>query len=544
MAQTGYTPILVYASGTATNVPLAINLTSSALGAELALNYADGKLYYKNSSGTVTLLASAAGSLGDVVGPASATDNALARFDLTTGKLIQNSVGILSDAGALSGITDISASGSITLSGGTANGVAYLNGSKVLTTGSALSYNGSVLGITNTGDGGGKVTNSSTTGSGTWNLTNNSGSIVQLMLYGSAQGAYGAIGSGEASIYSTVSTTLMADSASGVIKFATGGNAEKMRLDTSGNLVVASTSASYSSSGRGNITIGGSSNSMLGFQVGGAAKGYVYHNGTDMFVSNDANGILGFYTNATERARIDSSGNLLVGSSSTIGTGGKFQVTSSADTSIFKCTSSSPYAAIVSNVESTAARLIAFQYGSGGSPTNVGRITTDGTNIAIATVSGITFPATQAASADANTLDDYEEGTWTPGLTSSGAPLSATISSVGRYTKIGNSVVIWGFVSVTAISSATGSYLRVTGLPFSFATTAGAGLEGLTSGSFGPYASFTGLSASDNLIVGASSTTELNIWIASGNGSYGTGASGANLQAGTNFYFSIVGKVA
>ena len=147
MAQTGYTPILVYASGTATNVPLAINLTSSALGAELALNYADGKLYYKNSSGTVTLLASAAGSLGDVVGPASATDNALARFDLTTGKLIQNSVGILSDTGALSGITDIAASGSITLSGGTANGVAYLNGSKVLTTGSALVFDGANLGV-------------------------------------------------------------------------------------------------------------------------------------------------------------------------------------------------------------------------------------------------------------------------------------------------------------------------------------------------------------------------------------------------------------
>ena len=60
MAQSGYTPILTYASGTATNVPSASNLTSSASGAELALNYADGKLYYKNSSGVVTLLANTA----------------------------------------------------------------------------------------------------------------------------------------------------------------------------------------------------------------------------------------------------------------------------------------------------------------------------------------------------------------------------------------------------------------------------------------------------------------------------------------------------
>jgi len=164
-----------------------------------------------------------------------------------------------------------------------------------------------------------------------------------------------------------------------------------------------------------------------------------------------------------------------------------------------------------------------------------------GQNNAQVKASGVTFPAAQSASTDANTLDDYEEGDWTPGLTSSSTPISAALSSVGRYTKIGNSVVIWGYIYVLSVSSATGSYLRINGLPFSFATS---GLEGLTSGSFGPYASFTGLNASDNLIVGASTSTELNIWITSGNGSFGTGASGANIQATTNFYFSIVGKVA
>jgi len=60
MSQSGYTPILIYGSGTASAVPLAANMTSSSAGAELALNYADGKLYYKNSSGVVTLLAQAA----------------------------------------------------------------------------------------------------------------------------------------------------------------------------------------------------------------------------------------------------------------------------------------------------------------------------------------------------------------------------------------------------------------------------------------------------------------------------------------------------
>lgn len=47
------------------------------------------------------------GDAGDVVGPATATDFALCRFDTTSGKLIQNSVGILTDAGALSGLAQI-----------------------------------------------------------------------------------------------------------------------------------------------------------------------------------------------------------------------------------------------------------------------------------------------------------------------------------------------------------------------------------------------------------------------------------------------------
>lgn len=52
---------------------------------------------------------------GDVVGPASSTDNAVARFDGTTGKLLQNSVAILDDSGNLSGIGTFLASGDATV---------------------------------------------------------------------------------------------------------------------------------------------------------------------------------------------------------------------------------------------------------------------------------------------------------------------------------------------------------------------------------------------------------------------------------------------
>ncbi len=55
---------------------------------------------YNDTTGNTTISASSSG-MGDVVGPSSATDNALARFDTTTGKLIQNSVATLDDTGKL-----------------------------------------------------------------------------------------------------------------------------------------------------------------------------------------------------------------------------------------------------------------------------------------------------------------------------------------------------------------------------------------------------------------------------------------------------------
>ena len=104
MAATGFTPIITYHSTTPSQVPSNTNLSPG----ELALNIADMKLYCENSSGVVTLLASSAGSSGDVVGPASATDNAVARFDLTTGKLIQDSVVTIADTtGNIAGLGDI-----------------------------------------------------------------------------------------------------------------------------------------------------------------------------------------------------------------------------------------------------------------------------------------------------------------------------------------------------------------------------------------------------------------------------------------------------
>lgn len=82
-------------------------------------------------------------------------------------------------------------------------------------------------------------------------------------------------------------------------------------------------------------------------------------------------------------------------------------------------------------------------------------------------VNGVSFPATQAASADANTLDDYEEGTWTPVLYGSSTAGTYTYSvQSGVYTKIGRMVHITGRITVTGVSGSPSGNWRVSGLPF------------------------------------------------------------------------------
>jgi hypothetical protein len=113
MAATNFTPIQLYYSTTASAAPVAGNLASG----ELAINITDGKLYYKDNGGIVQLLASSSGASGDVVGPASSTDNAISRFDGTTGKLIQNSVVTIADTtGNMAGVGTLGV-GAITTSG-------------------------------------------------------------------------------------------------------------------------------------------------------------------------------------------------------------------------------------------------------------------------------------------------------------------------------------------------------------------------------------------------------------------------------------------
>ena len=101
---------------------------------------------------------------------------------------------------------------------------------------------------------------------------------------------------------------------------------------------------------------------------------------------------------------------------------------------------------------------------------------------------GITFPATQSASSNANTLDDYEEGTWTPSL--GGFTSIAYSTQTGAYTKIGNVVNIVLHIVVSG-GTRSGADLLVNNLPFTAASQAYSG--GSWGYGFGVVASTAGM---------------------------------------------------
>ena len=85
-------------------VPSKIPTTADLALGELAINTYDGKIYLKLDDGTesIVLINPTGVGTGDVTGPVGATDNAITRFDGTTGLIIKNSTATLDDAGVIS----------------------------------------------------------------------------------------------------------------------------------------------------------------------------------------------------------------------------------------------------------------------------------------------------------------------------------------------------------------------------------------------------------------------------------------------------------
>jgi hypothetical protein len=217
--------------------------------------------------------------------------------------------------------------------------------------------------------------------------------------------------------------------------------------------------------------------------------------GTDNAILLSGNSYLALGSDNTERMRIDSSGNFMVGTS-TADVFGRFDdryatlaatlatdnialnissgATASRGAQIYMGTGSTRHFTIGANNDDS------YLGTSSNKPlrfltNDVERMRITASGVLELTQGQIKFPATQVASADPNTLDDYEEGTWTPTVTSAGYTAS---SSSGSYTRVGRIVHIRGAIEFSAVDASSTSRANIGGLPFTTAeTTAGWGRE-------------------------------------------------------------------
>ena len=353
------------------------------------------------------------------------------------------------------------------------------------------------------------------------------------------------------------------------MKFMSGNDStttERMRIDSAGNVGIGTDSPSN------NIEAYDSVDSTLALTTGNSAMRFVSYNNNNYIQSgtslagNNATLVFSGTNGVNERARIDASGNLLVGTTSQI-SAGKVSIDGGATNNGIVATTDATVGYTAASFDRTASDGTIVQLKKGG--VAIGSIGCRSTNNAyfegISGHGGFTFgdnsilPSQDGNYTDgvtslgvdayrfkdlylsggvylggtgaANKLDEYEEGVFTPSIEFGGGNTGLTYSvRYGRYTKIGNTVTFQAGIDINSKGTSTGS-MRMLGLPFTSA-----------SGSYHTYpcsvfvAGFTGLGGAPYVTV-QEATTQVRFYTHSSTGTQ-TAITDANASSG---YFMVSG---
>jgi hypothetical protein len=334
------------------------------------------------------------------------------------------------------------------------------------------------------------------TDAGTPSLTiGNGAGNPSLNFYGTSAGQAGQISFGDAtSGTGAYEGYLLYDNANNFMAFGTN-HAERARIDSSGNVGIGVTPSLIGSYKvlqirGGNTSDGGLIKLETSDGTSGAME--IFQSSSVGRVSVVSNLPLAFNTNNTERARIDSSGNLLVGKTSVDTNTAGFEARSTGFIGVTRADVGAYFTRLTTDGEIIQFRKDSAEVGSIGVAAGpvaymVFNETTSDNVAALKGAGGAILPSTNAGAdkdgtmnlgssgarfenlylsggvylggtVAANLLDDYEEGTWTPSTT------VGLTSTYARYTKVGNRVFFDLEVTITTNSNA--GQMQINALPF------------------------------------------------------------------------------